>query len=156
MTRLRRNIRTGDAGFTLLELIAAMTILALAAVWVAPAGDRTRRSLSIEATTLKLAAALKAARSQAVRSNQEQKLVIDLEQRRYWAEGLGGAKALPADIAVTYEVPASEQSKPGTAVLRFRPDGSSSGGNVRLKTTRRSANLTVDWLTGGTHIEWER
>ncbi len=156
MTRPASHTEILDAGFTLLELIAVMAILALVAVWVAPAGDRTRRSISFEATAITLAATLKVVRSEAVRNNHEQKLIIDLNQRRYWVEGLGVTKPLPEDIAVTYEVPSAEQPAPSKAVLRFRPDGSSSGGKVRLETTRRSANVTVDWLTGATHVEWER
>ena len=145
-----------EAGFTLLELIVVMVIMALAAALALPNGERTRRGLTLQATALVLASSLKNARSEAIQSNRERKLVIDLASRRFWVEGQGPAHALPRELFVSTEVPVSEQAAAGVALVRFRPDGSSSGGKIKFEAPRQTALVSIDWLTGRTRVEWGR
>ena len=156
MKHPRASPPSGQAGFTLLELIVVMVILALAAALALPNGERTRRGLTLQATALDLASSLKNTRSEAIQSNREQKLVIDLAGRRFWGEGQGPAHALPRELIVSTEVPVSEQSAAGVASVRFRPDGSSSGGKIKLEAPRQTALVSIDWLTGRTRVEWGR
>lgn len=154
MTRPAPRLAAGEAGFTLLELIVVLAIVAAATLLALPSAERSRRGLTVATTAAELAATLNAARAEAVRSNREQRVTIDLAGRRFHVEGLGTGHTLPREIGVTYTVPAGEQADAGLAFFRFRPDGSSSGGEIRLATARQSARLEVDWLTGRTRIAW--
>ena len=156
MTRSKTLPSLREAGFTLLELIVVMAILALTAALALPNGERTRRGLTLQATALDLASSLKNARSAAIQSNREHKLVIDLAGRRFWAEGQGPAHALPRELIVSTEVPLGEQADAGVASVRFRPDGSSSGGKIKFEAPRQTALVSIDWLTGRTRVEWGR
>ena len=144
--------RARDGGFTLLELIVVMAILAMAAVMAFPSASGSRRGLTAEAAALNFASALRIARAEAMRSNREQTLVLDVARRHYSAAGLRVARALPSDVAISYEIPAAEQSAAATAAVRFRPDGSSSGGTFRFAAHRQTASVAVDWLTGTARV----
>ena len=141
-----------DNGFTLLELIVVMAALAMAAVIAFPSVSGSRRGLTAEAAALNFASALRIARAEAIRSNREQTLVLDVGRRSYSAAGLRVARALPADVAISYEIPPAEQSADAIAAVRFRPDGSSSGGTFRFAAHRKSASVAVDWLTGSARV----
>ena len=155
MRRATTRVR-GDAGFTLLELIAVLVIVALAATLAFPMADRSRRGLAVRTAAIDLASALKTARAEAVRGNAERRVVIDLNTRQFVADGLPRPHTLPREVSVAYDVPVGEQASNGVASIRFRPDGSSSGGKISLAGQRQSASVTVDWLTGRTRIEWGR
>ena len=109
--------RPGDAGFTLLELIAVLAIVALAAMLAFPVAERSRRGPSVRTAAIDLASALKVARAEAVRSNTDSKLVLDLPGRRFGADGYGRPHALPREVTVSYDVPLGEQSGDGVAAL---------------------------------------
>ena len=62
----------GQLGFTLLELMVAIAILALAVVIVAPSLNRARLSLTVRSAAYELAAGLRTARAAAQSGNREQ------------------------------------------------------------------------------------
>jgi general secretion pathway protein H len=144
------------AGFTILELMAVLAILALAAVFAMPAADRTRRATPLRMAALDMASMLKTARAEALRSNQEQLFTIDLTNRTFGTSAMARSRPLNRQLTVAYEVPVTEQSSEGVASIRFRPDGSSSGGLISISGARQSAMLHVDWMTGSTRISWRR
>jgi general secretion pathway protein H len=146
--------RESQLGFTLLELMVVVGILALAVAIVVPSLGRARPGLAVRSAAYALAADLRAARAAAQTGNVERTLTIDLANRRYWAEGVVGPRALPSSVAVELAVPDSERT--GTAAsgrVRFFPDGSTSGAKVVLGDGRSTAAVLVDWLTGGIRIE---
>lgn len=142
-----------DDGFTLLELLVAMGILALALGLVAPSLNTARLGMAARSAAYELAAHLRSARAAARETNMERALIIDVDNRRYWAEGVVGPRQLPASIAVDLTVPASERIGAGMARVRFFPDGSTSGARVVLDDGRVSAAIRVDWLTGDVRLQ---
>jgi general secretion pathway protein H len=148
--------RLGCAGFTLLELIVVLAILATATAMAMPAVERSRRALPVRFVTLDMAALMASARSEAVRSNREQLFTINLTARKYGTSAGLRERSLPRALTVAYEVPITEQPADGLATIRFRPDGSSSGGTITISAARQSAGLSVDWMTGAARIAWRR
>jgi general secretion pathway protein H len=144
---------TGQSGFTLLELMVAIGILALAVAIVVPSLNRGRPGLTVRATAYELAANLRAARAAALVANAERVLTLDLSGRRYWAEGVVGPRAIPANVAVQLAVPESERVGAASGRVRFFPDGSASGARVVLDDGRSAASVLVDWLDGDIRIE---
>ena len=114
--------RRGDAGFTLLEALVALAILALAWLLVAPAlPDGLLRS-ELERSARALAAELREARARAIAEQRE--TVVRLDR--------------PGVAARTAE--------PGA--VRFFPEGGATAAVVTLERGGRAFRIEVDWLTG--------
>lgn len=143
----------GQLGFTLLELMVVIGILALAVAIVAPSLNRARLGLMVRSAAYELASGLRAARAAAQSGNRERIVTIDLAPRRYWAEGVVGQRTFPASVAVELAVPESERLGPAAGQVRFFPDGSASGAKVVLNDGRQAASVLVDWLSGDVRIE---
>ncbi len=149
----------GEGGFTLLEVMVVIGILALAVAIVAPSLGRARMGLAVRSTAYALAADLRAARAAAQSTNMERVLTVDLAGRRYWAEGVVGPRTFPPSVTVELAVPESERlgavegSGSGSGRVRFFPDGSASGAKVVLGDGRSAASVLVDWLNGDIRIE---
>lgn len=143
-----------DRGFSLLELIVVMAVLALAAGLFAPRMTSTRDALRFKTTAVSLAADLRATRAVARRTNVETALVLDVEHRIYSGEGVPHARRLPATISVSFEAQAETTSASGAGMFRFKPDGTATGGVIRLQSASSRASIAIDWLTGGIDLSW--
>ena len=118
-----------------------------------PRLSAARQNLKLKATAVQIVSGLKIARAAALKSNEDQALVVDVKQRRYWAAGAVPPKALPGDVTVTFEV-ASTEASGSRGQFRFRPDGTSSGGKLNLSSGAQAAEISVDWLTGNVRLVW--
>lgn len=150
---IRQSAAGGRHGFTLLELLVVMGLLALALTIVAPSLNRLRLGVAVRSAAYELAAHLRSARAAARETNKERVLTIDVEGRRYWAEGIVAPRQLPQSVALDLTVPASERVGANAARVRFFPDGSTSGARVVLDDGRSSATIRVDWLTGDVRLQ---
>lgn len=143
-----------ERGFTLLEVLIVVGILALGLVLVAPSLNRVRLGIAVRSSASELAAHLRSARAAAQSTNVAQVLMIDLAGRQYWAEGVVGRRQLPQSVAVDLTVPQSERVGATAGGIRFFPDGSSSGARVVLHDERSTASIRVDWLSGDVRVRW--
>lgn len=154
MTRVgHRRAGREERGFTLLELIVVMVILALCLTLVVPALSRVRLGVLARSTGYELAANLRAVRAAARDANVELALTIDVSGHRYWAEGVVAPQQLPRAVALELTVPESERIGAGAGRVRFFPDGSTSGARLVLNDGRSSASILVDWLSGDVRLE---
>jgi general secretion pathway protein H len=148
MTTLQPHCSSNDCGFTLLEMIAAVCLIALAASVVMPRIGASRQAMKLRATAVELASNLKMTRTAALTSNADAVLVVDAESRKYSAAGAVKPTQIPKDIALRYVAKAVEFASPSHAGFRFRPDGTASGGEIALQSGTNVATISIDWLTG--------
>lgn len=131
------------AGFTLVEMLAVLVVLALMAALLPPllAGGRDR--LELAATTREIAAALRETRSLAIREGHSEAFVLD--SAGLFRAGLGPVRRLPAGLRLSLTGIADGRAR---AAIRFFADGSSTGGHLIMLRGERRSDVTVDWLTG--------
>lgn len=139
----------GERGFTLIELLVVLAILGLMAGLAAPRLDRSGTAL--RAAAQQLADALREGREAAILANAERVMQLDPERGAYRLEPAGAAGSLPEGAELRFRPP------PGSPwgappIIRFFPDGSSSGGAVALALGATRREVAVHWLTGGVSI----
>jgi general secretion pathway protein H len=142
MTRAYATPSPGQRGFSLIELIIVLAILALAAVVVTPLAAPMRYSMSVDVAAREVALGLRAARAAAIYGNKETTFTLDGAAGRYWSDAMPAGKQLPARISPERTV---DQ-------IRFFPDGGASGGRIVLNDTHRTAAIQVDALSGRTSV----
>lgn len=153
MARTRTSV-AGDharcAGFTLLELLLVLAVLALLAgivVAYLPSGS-TRTEVLVSAR--EVASGLRRARGAAIAGNAPVAFMLDVKNHSYRV-GVEAPVRLAGDIALTIDTARSELAGGDTGGIRFFPDGSATGGRIGLRGAGERAaiaTVTVDWVTG--------
>lgn len=145
----RRAQLPGLRGFTLVEILVVVVIaLAVTAVSV-PLFSGTIKRVQLRGAATELAASLRYARSRAITSSQETALRVDLTERRY---AIVGSSEPAARLDKAYDLKLTTGDFAGLGEdegeVRFFPDGSSSGGEIKLTLGGKGYAVRVEWLTG--------
>jgi general secretion pathway protein H len=145
----RASITDRRAGFTLIETVAVMLIIALVASLAVTMMTGTGRG-RLKALTLETAALLRRERLGAVMTGHERQVSIDGEQRALVGDG-GNVVAIPRDVAL--DILGVDATWSGRqAVVRFLPDGASTGAVLKLSREKAEYEIRVNWYTGGVAI----
>lgn len=139
-------------GFTLVEVLVVMVIMALVLGLVATSMSRSISGAEAREAGRKMVSALRYTRTQAILQKSEQVFTVNLESRSYMAPGRA-AVSLPEGVELTLITAASEQVEEDIGRIRFFPDGGSTGGRVDLNVNGREYIVNVAWLTGETSLE---
>ncbi|MCL4501187.1 MAG: GspH/FimT family protein [Deltaproteobacteria bacterium] len=144
-------VKTGlcrEGGFTLLELVAVMALLALLMGLVLPGLMRTAKKEGIRANLRQFATVLRLARSQAATSHRRVRVFLNKENGSYWLEGSNQKGVLAGmrlgDTRLVWEGVDRRQG-----YIAFYSDGTSSGGKlVMTDPAGRVYSLDVEIITG--------
>jgi general secretion pathway protein H len=124
-----------------------IALLASLAIVIMPGTGRAK----LKAVTMEAAALLRRERLGAILTGRERQVAINGEPRVLVGDG-GGTVAIPADVAI--DLLSASQAQAGRAlVVRFHPDGASSGAVLRLSREKAEYEIRVNWYTGGVSIE---
>ncbi len=143
MHALRRRHR----GFSLLELLVVLVIVALMATVVGVSVSRSITGAEVRSASRDLMAALRYTRGQAILTRSEQTLSVDVEKREYQAPEKSTV-TIPEDMTMRLLTARTERTGESSGTIRFFPDGSSTGGKVTLAAGEREWVVNVGWLTG--------
>ena len=148
----------GEAGFTLLELIVTLLILALAAGLVAPAIGRSMEGVRARADVAHFAALLRHAHQLAIAERTTESVTIEPAAHLLTIRTGGPdddvkeSHVLPGRLSIAAIGSPAEASLAGTAtsvpIVRFDAQGTSSGGEFQLASGRVRYAVSVDALTG--------
>lgn len=139
-------------GFTLVELMVVLVIIALMLGLVATSMSRSISGAESREASRKLVANLRYTRTQAILSKSEQRFMVDLEQRSYTAPGRAPVQ-LPEGMEIQLTTARSELMSDQVGSIRFFPDGGSTGGRVDLLVNGREYVINVAWLTGEASLQ---
>ncbi|MBW8458691.1 MAG: GspH/FimT family pseudopilin [Thiobacillus sp.] len=141
-----------QAGFTLLELLVVLALLAMTYALIPPMFAVGGSTAELKAGARQVAAGLRKARSQAIVSRGEATLTLDVEAHSFLLSGDSKPRKLPQQAEIGVYTAQGEVTDASTAAIRFYPDGSSTGGRVSLAMGERKFLVDVDWLTGQVEI----
>ncbi len=147
-TCVRNPSREASRGVTLLELLIVLSIMATVAAMVVPMFSGGVSTSELKGATRQVAAGLRLARSEALATRQETRVVLDLEHRSFQLERDPRLHALPKQIELKLFTAQSDLVSDKVGAIRFYPDGGSNGGRVTLAVGERKYDVDVDWLTG--------
>jgi len=155
-------IRTGRvAGFTLLELLVVLAIAGLLVALVPPLISAVVPGARLKVATRDFAMTLRQTRNLAITRGEEIDVVIAVEPPQYVVAGRNPSKLsgnIDLDIRVNEFVAATQLSTFADALprdtftLRFYPDGSTNGGEIKISQGRSAYIVGIDWLIGSVTV----
>lgn len=144
-----------ELGFTLIEVVVVLAILALVTAVAIPYLSRGNASLNSAAATQEIAASLRLARNTAMLRARSEVFTLDTARGVYRADSSDSPHRLPKGLRLALVTTAAERLSPTVGHIRFYADGSSDGGGVLLSEGNTRTEILVNWLTGSVSIEKE-
>ena len=138
-----------QAGFTLVEVAAVMLIIALVASLVVALTPGTGR-VQLKTVALETAALLRRERLDAILTGHARQVLIDGEHRALVGEGRKPV-LIPRDVVL--DVLGVDDPWWGRrSLVRFEPDGASTGAVVKLSRQEAQYEIRVNWYTGAVAV----
>ena len=136
-----------STGFTLVELLIALTILVTLTAMLAPVmlpspGRALRQAGSEIATTLR------ETRRHAQAEQARRRFLMDTQSGSYGIENVQRQRVLPEGMSAQLTTAESLLTGDTAGAIDFFPDGSSTGGRVVLGLDDQSLQVDIEWLTG--------
>ncbi|GAA6150601.1 GspH/FimT family pseudopilin [Pseudoteredinibacter isoporae] len=135
-------------GFSLIELMVVLAIMAAAAGAALPAMGRMYDAMQYRDTVRSILSSTKAARFKALSTGRSVDWVYNANAREISVNDKL-QQTLDESFSVQITSARDLSGDDRRAVIRFYPDGSSSGGDVRIEhETGKGMQIKVDWLFG--------
>ena len=144
---MRRQAR----GFTVLEVLLVVAILALAAAITAGALTGGFRGMELRSTAKEMAANLRYTRARAISTGQPQRFVVDPEAHA-WTAPNGRDGEIPQRLSIEFTGAREAQPIAGQGAIAFFPDGAATGGRITLAVDDAAWRIDVAWLTGEVRV----
>ena len=136
------------SGFTFVELIVVLVILAAVAALAAPSISRTIVSARLRSAASDVRTSLARCRALAVAGAEERAVAFDLSRGEFGVDN-EAVRLLPDTIRLGAVLPGEDRKERGNVRVRFFPDGS--GDEMEISVTAEDGGtlrVTVDPLTG--------
>jgi general secretion pathway protein H len=141
-------------GFTLIEVMLALVVLALLASLTPPLFEKAFPALKLKAATRDLAQEIRYIQQIAILTGMPTKVQFDLRNNAYQSDHVnsGEVRYLPDGLLFAQDKTATIKIGESVLVFEFFPDGSSSGGVVILGNGARRYLISLDWLTSRVQV----
>ena len=126
-------------------------VLALATVLIGlvpPLISAAIPGVELKSSARRVAAGLRLAREEAIRTGRDTTFTIDLDERSFQVEGQGRRASLPKGLDLKLEVATAELESHQRGSIRFFADGASTGGRIILARDGQGWQVGAQWLTG--------
>ncbi|MGX1321677.1 general secretion pathway protein H [Bradyrhizobium sp. USDA 377] len=148
----RGRIDAAEAGFTLLEMVCVLAIVAMLAAILLPRMPTATSRPRLEAYAVEVAALLKADRNAAVSRYGAVSAVVDARARTVRSGSSAWIVQVPQDVVFDALLPQRCNGRPALSTISFFASGMSCGGTIRLTRFGSAIEVRVNWLTGGVEI----
>jgi general secretion pathway protein H len=135
-------------GFSLLEMVCVIAIIALVAAVLLPMVPRQTSRPRLQAYAMQAATLLKSDRSAAIRRGVDVATLVDPHAHAIRAGASREILQLPDDVRFDALLPQSCRQRAALSVISFFPDGMSCGGTIALSRLDTAYEIRVNWLTG--------
>jgi general secretion pathway protein H len=142
----------GREGFTLLEMVAVLAVVAMLAAVLLPIAPRATPRQRLAAYAVQTAALLKADRTAALRRNAQVTAQIDAPGRTIRSGSSGRIMRIPDDVSLQAMLPLTCNERPARSTISFFGSGMSCGGTIVLSRLGTGYEVRVNWLTGGVEV----
>jgi general secretion pathway protein H len=139
-------------GFTLLEIICVIAIIAGLAAIALPAFPRETSRSRLEGYAVEAAALLTADHNAARRRHSDVVTAVDAPLRTIRSGASGRVVRLPSDVTVEAMLAARCNNAPAGSAIRHFASGMSCGGVISLTRSGVGFQVRVNWLTGGVEV----
>jgi general secretion pathway protein H len=144
--------RRGESGFTLLETVCVIAILATLAAIVIPALPRGTSRARLESYAIEAAALLKADHDAAIRRSTQIVTQVNAASRYIRSGATDRVVNIPSDVDFDALLAARCDKYPARSTIHFFASGMSCGGVIALTRLGFGYQIRVNWLTGGVEI----
>lgn len=134
-------------GFSLLEMMLVIAIIALASLIAASALTGGIDGMKLRSSAREVAAQLRYTRAQALATGQAQRFTID-PRGHAWTAPKDRHGEIPKQLGIVFTGAREIQPTRGEGAIMFFADGASTGGRIQLNVKRAAWNVDVTWLTG--------
>ncbi|HEV3395529.1 MAG TPA: prepilin-type N-terminal cleavage/methylation domain-containing protein [Xanthobacteraceae bacterium] len=149
---VRQSIVSAQDGFTLIEIVCVLAIVALLAAVILPAIPRGTSYARLEAFAIETATLLKQDRYAAMRRRTRVATEISASSRTFRSGFSGRAVRLPNDVAVEALLAQRCDQRAAGRTIDFFASGRSCGGTIELTRLGKGFQIRVNWLTGGVEL----
>jgi general secretion pathway protein H len=145
-------LRRSETGFTLLETICVLAVIAMLVAIALPAFPRGTSRTMLEAYALETAALLKADRNAAIRRGVTIATDLSSISRTIRSGASGRLVRLPQDVGFNAILASQCDRRAAGTAIQFLPSGMSCGGTIFLSRLGTTLEVRVTWLTGGVEV----
>jgi general secretion pathway protein H len=140
------------AGFTLIELVAVILIIAIATGLASVAMTGGFDGIRLRSASSEVAAQLRFTRAQALATGKRQDFSID-PHAHTWKAPKDRHGSLPKQLGIAFYGAREVQPSASEGGIAFFPDGASTGGRIRLSAKKAVRDIDVAWLTGEVRVK---
>ena len=140
------------AGFTLIELVAVILIIAIATGLATVAMTGGFDGIRLRSASSEVAAQLRFTRAQALATGKRQDFSID-PHAHTWKAPKDRHGSLPKQLGIEFYGAREVQPSASEGGIAFFPDGASTGGRIRLSAKQAVRDIDVAWLTGEVKVK---
>ncbi|MGL5165436.1 MAG: pilus assembly FimT family protein [Afipia sp.] len=141
-----------EDGFTLLEVVCVVAIIAMMAAILLPRMPRGTSRPRLEAYAIEIASVLKADRNAAIRRRSLVATEVSTNSRLIRSGATGKTVRIPADVTYQATLPQRCNQRFGSSRIDFFASGMSCGGAVTLTRYGVGYEVRVNWLMGGVEV----
>jgi general secretion pathway protein H len=144
--------RIDERGFTLLEMVCVIALVAMIAAVLLPFLPRHTSRSRLQAYALEAATLLKADRYTAIRRRADVSTLVDAPSRAIRSGATSQIVRIPDDVRFDALLPQTCRQRAALSTISFFADGMSCGGSIALSRLDTAYEIRVNWLTGRIEI----
>jgi general secretion pathway protein H len=141
-----------ERGFTLLEMVCVLAIIAMLASVLLPLIPRQTSRSRLQAYALQMATLLKADRNAAIRRGSDVATLVDAGSRSIRSGATSETVRIPDDVRFDALLPQTCRQHAALSTISFFSNGMSCGGTIALTRLDAGYEIRVNWLTGRIEI----